>query len=101
MEREDLPEEDEPKKDRRKHYFDFEKAVRRQYLEFMKKAETSGHELVKSDTTAEIKDKYNTRVSAKPENAEQITEVYRQVRYGGKTATRADAAVMKKLVNKL
>lgn len=100
VEREDLPEEDEPKHKKRKEYFDSEKAVRRQYREFMKKAESREHELMRSDTTAEIKDKYNTRVSAKTENAEQITEVYRQVRYGGRIATRTDAAVMKKLVNK-
>ena len=100
VEREDLPEEDEPKKKSKRSFFEPEKVVRQQYREFMKKAENNEHALVRSDTTKEIREKYNTRVSSNPEAAEQLTEVYRGVRYGEKTATKADAKVMKKLVNK-
>lgn len=101
VEREDLPEEEEPKKKAKRTFFDPEKVVRQQYCEFMKKAETSEHALVKSDTTKQIMDKYNTRTTAKPEEAGKVTEVYRAVRYGEIPASKADAATMKKLVKKL
>jgi len=101
VEREDLPEEEEPKKKKKHFFFDPEKEVRQQYCEFMKKAETGEHPLEKSDTTAQIMEKYNTRTTAKPEEAEQITEVYRGIRYGESTATKSDAATIKKLVKKL
>ena len=101
VEREDLPEEEEPKKKKKLFFFDPEKEVRQQYCEFMKKAETGEHPLEKSDTTAQIMEKYNTRTTAKPEEAEQITEVYRSIRYGESTATKSDAATVKKLVKKL
>ena len=64
----------------------------------MKKAETREQELLKSDTTEEIKKKYNSRTSAKTEAAEQITDVYRKVRYSGKAVTKEDASKMKSLV---
>ena len=101
VEREDLPEEEEPRKKTKHFFFDPEKEVRQQYREFMKKAETREHALEKSDTTKQIMDKYNTRTTSKPEEAEQITEVYRAIRYGENTATKADAATMKKLVKKI
>jgi len=101
VEREDLPEEEEPKKKKKHFFFDPEKEVRQQYCEFMKKAETGEHPLEKSDTTAQIMEKYNTRTTAKPEEAEQITEVYRGIRYGESTATKSDATTIKKLVKKL
>jgi hypothetical protein len=101
VEREDLPEEEATNKKTKRVFFDPEKAVRQQYCEFMKKAETSEHALEKSDTTKQIMDKYNTRTTSKPEEAEQITEVYRAIRYGENTATKADAATMKKLVKKI
>ena len=101
VEREDLPEEEEPKKKTKRFFFDPEKEVRQQYCEFMKKAENGEHPLEKSDTTAQIMEKYNTRTTAKPEEAEQITEVYRGIRYGESTATKSDATTMKKLVKKL
>lgn len=101
VEREDLPEEEEPKKKKKHFFFDPEKEVRQQYCEFMKKAENGEHPLEKSDTTAQIMEKYNTRTTAKPEEAEQITEVYRSIRYGESTATKSDATTIKKLVKKL
>lgn len=101
VEREDLLEEEEPEKKVKRSFFDPEKTVRHQYREFMKKAETKEHELVKSDTTAEIKEKYNTRASSKPETAEQITTIYRRVRYSSESADKEDATAMKKLVKKL
>lgn len=100
VEREDLLDE-EQKKYQKRRIFDPEKNVRQQYREFMKKAESREHALVESDTTAEIEEKYNYRASADAVSAGKITEVYRQVRYGGKAATKADAVMMKNMVKKL
>ncbi len=101
VEREDLPEEEQNQKKAKNRFFHPEAAVRHYYRQFMKQAVTREQELEKSDTTAEIKDKYNAKASAKPEAAEQITEIYRQIRYGGKTATREDATKMRMEVKKL
>lgn len=100
VEREDLPEQEEPKKTVRKNFFDPEKIIRGQYREFMKKAETKEYTLEKSDTTKQILEKYNTKMASVPEAAEQLTNLYRNIRYGEKTADKADAAAMKRLVKK-
>lgn len=99
VEREDLPEEEEPKK-RKRTFRNPEMIVRRQYREFMRKAETRENVVLKSDTTAEIEDKYNLRASANVENAKQITGIYRKVRYSGKMTSKEDAAMIKNLVKK-
>jgi len=100
VEREDLPEE-ESKNHRRKHYIGSERLVRRQYREFMKKAESRENGLVQSDTTEEIKEKYNNKTAADKVSAEQITEIYRRIRYGEKKAGKADVSAMKSLLKKI
>lgn len=72
--------------------------VRYYYREFMKKAETRTIQVQDSDTTAEIAEKYKKKNHAKPENAEEITKIYRKVRYSKESVTREDAAKIKSLV---
>ncbi len=98
VEREDMEEPDEQVQKPCRHSVHPELVVRFYYREFMKKAESKAQSVELSDTTEEIEEKYKKKVSANPENAEEIKQLYRSIRYGKKKAEKEDAARMKVLV---
>ncbi len=99
VESEELSEEDGGKEERpKKHSPNPVVVIRYYYCAFMKKAATRERELADSDTTKEIAGKYSQKLSAKPDKAEEITEIYRKARYSGEKMTQEEAAKMKKLV---
>lgn len=100
VEREDLSE-DEGKKKKAKKFLHPEVAVRRYYREFMRKAEAREQTILASDTTEEIKSKYNNTAAAKEKMSEELTQIYRSVRYGRTTATYKTAAKMKQMLKNL
>lgn len=100
-EREDLDEVVETKKKLKKHSLHPDLVIRYYYREFMKKAEWAENRVYESDTTEDIAAKFLARKPMKKEEAEEITSIYRKVRYNNETATREDVARMKKNIKSL
>ncbi len=79
----------------KKSFFDSPNdSIKKQYLVFMKKANKK-KKLVDSDSTAEISTKYSE--SSSNEDVNELTEIYRKVRYNDTQMTKDDSARAKKL----
>ena len=88
----------------KKHSRDRRITVRYQYQRFMKKLDAGKRRLKSSDTTGQIGRKYiasYAQDSKRVKEVEEVTEIYRQVRYGEKEVSRQEAHRIKELVEKL
>lgn len=102
-EREEIKETKEKPVKLKKHSKDHKIKVRYQYQCFMKKLDAEKRRLKKSDTTRQISRKYTALYagdSEKAKKAEEITKIYRKVRYEEKEVSRQEAHRIKELVEK-
>ncbi len=103
-EREEIKEAKEKSVKLKKHSRDRRITVRYQYQRFMKKLDAGKRRLKSSDTTGQIGRKYiasYAQDSKRVKEVEEVTEIYRQVRYGEKEVSRQEAHRIKELVEKL
>ena len=99
-EREELLEVDPPATKLKKRSLQPEMVVRFHYRVFMRKVDTKTKNVLRSDTTAEIAEKYGAP-EAKAAAVEELTEIYRKTRYGKGLVTRRDANRAKMLMKEI
>ena len=100
-EREDMEELTVEKKKPKKHSLHPELVIRYYYRSFIKKAEWGSNTVEESDTTAEIADKFLCRKPLAKDAAEEITELYRMVRYSRKTVGKEASNRMKHVMKRI
>lgn len=97
-EREELLEVEPPATKLKKRSLQPEIVVRFYYRSFMRKVDTKTRNVLRSDTTAEIAEKYEAPSKDKAEAVEELTGIYRKTRYSRTLVTRQDASRMKTLM---
>ena len=100
-ERETLEEVEAPVKKVKKHSLHPDIVVRYNYRKFMEKTNSGDIKVVRSDTTSEIREKFLQKDSGKAEETEELTNIYRKVRYTDEAVTKEDAVRVKALMKKI
>lgn len=100
-EREELLEIEPPATKLKKRSLQPEIVVRFYYRAFMRKVDTKTRNVLRSDTTAEIAEKYGAPAEPKAEAVKELTDIYRKTRYSKELVTRQDASRVKGLMKEI
>lgn len=100
-EREELLDVEPPAKKPRRRSIHPDIVIRFHYLTFMKLVDAKKGLVSKSDTTAEIAEKYAMSCPQNTAQAQELTNIYRKARYSETAVTREDAARMKALLKEV